>query len=420
MGYGGTRYFPLHIVLHAGLIKLGATPLFAGRLLTLLATVALLLGVLALQRQLDVAWGWAALFCCALLASESFELGTYRVAGDLLGAALNVGGIAAFARARRTGRGLFWPTLLFVLAFAAKQTAVFGLVACVLTLWLSAETRRLGWRLALYCALGCAGALVGTQWLSGGRFWESLRACGTGGQIHLRDFFGAAVSFLRFSDDSFFGFKLLAFGAWFLRPRRSRAELPELVLLSTAALTLLVLVSPGTAMNHVIDLDVAAIVFVSTQVARQRIPMALGAAVIGLATMVSLTNDLVAPQSDPLPQALADIRRGGPGPTLAENPWWPILNGERPYLLDAWSFRVVSQKRPEIMADLLEKMDQHFFRSIILEHVLDLHAYRADGRWYGTSHFGPGFVESLQRNYELVSRHRGFFLWLPKEPKKER
>ena len=40
-GYGGTRYFPLHFVLHAGLIKLGLDPFTSGFLLAALATAAL-------------------------------------------------------------------------------------------------------------------------------------------------------------------------------------------------------------------------------------------------------------------------------------------------------------------------------------------------------------------------------------------
>src|SRR5829696_6198507 len=44
-GYGGTRFFPLHVVLHAALMKLGAAPLSSGYVLSAAAAAALMIGV---------------------------------------------------------------------------------------------------------------------------------------------------------------------------------------------------------------------------------------------------------------------------------------------------------------------------------------------------------------------------------------
>src|SRR5512146_2166594 len=84
LGYGGTRYFPLAFVLHAGLMTLGGGPIFTGRLLASASTLALLAGVYGLLRRLGVdklLAGCSALF---VLCSESTQLALLTIRGDVL------------------------------------------------------------------------------------------------------------------------------------------------------------------------------------------------------------------------------------------------------------------------------------------------------------------------------------------------
>src|SRR5712672_2180790 len=53
-GFGGTRYFPLHVVLHASAIKLGLGPVVAGHLISLVSLIAILVAAYLLLRRMGV------------------------------------------------------------------------------------------------------------------------------------------------------------------------------------------------------------------------------------------------------------------------------------------------------------------------------------------------------------------------------
>jgi hypothetical protein len=92
-GYGGSRYMPLHFVLHASLIPVFGDPIPAGYAVTAAATLALLLGFHRLLRSLGVPSGRAIAFTCLALASFSSQMALMAIRADLLPAALNVWGL---------------------------------------------------------------------------------------------------------------------------------------------------------------------------------------------------------------------------------------------------------------------------------------------------------------------------------------
>ena len=99
------------------------------------------------------------------------------------------------------------------------------------------------------------------------------------------------------------------------------------------------------------------------------------------------------------------------GPLLSENPWYPILKRERPYMLDPFMFRLISRRNPSVAHDLSEKLQEHFFRAVILQSDPQTEAgkYELD-----EVHFGRGFTEKLLENYELVARQGMLLLYHPK------
>src|SRR5262245_50672372 len=88
LGIGGTRYFPLPIVLHGGLIRLGISPIMAGRAIAIASGLAVVWAAFRILEALDVPRPWArALAPLAMCSSPAvFALTTIR--GDLLPAAL--------------------------------------------------------------------------------------------------------------------------------------------------------------------------------------------------------------------------------------------------------------------------------------------------------------------------------------------
>src|SRR5271157_822493 len=74
LGYGGTRYFPLHFVLHAALMKIGLGPEVAGHALEGVAGLALLFGIYRVLRQLRIAPPTAACLSALVLAPKATQI----------------------------------------------------------------------------------------------------------------------------------------------------------------------------------------------------------------------------------------------------------------------------------------------------------------------------------------------------------
>src|SRR3954468_6166861 len=169
-GFGGTRYFPLHVVLHASAIKLGLGPVVAGHLISLGSLIAILAAAYLLLRRMAVQRSLAICACTLTLGLYAQQLALIEVRGDLLPAALNLWGLVVFVSDRRK---LGLAAALFTLAFLAKLTTVFGAVAVALSL-LFAGQRKAALRFAGWMAVGCTAGLVVVQLASGGRALQAI------------------------------------------------------------------------------------------------------------------------------------------------------------------------------------------------------------------------------------------------------
>jgi hypothetical protein len=124
------------------------------------------------------------------------------------------------------------------------------------------------------------------------------------------------------------------------------------------------------------------------------------------------------PQRATIEKVIAQTR-SGTGPLLVENPWWAILAGERPFMLDAFNLRILADRDPEVARALYTRLDARFFRAVILENPIDQPEFIWGERWYGDVHFGKEFPEHLTASYELVAtypgaRGSGYFIWRPR------
>ncbi|MFL5421222.1 MAG: hypothetical protein ACJ79Y_10690, partial [Myxococcales bacterium] len=255
-GYGGTRFFPLHFVLHGLLIRAGLGPLAAGHLVTGIALLALLAGAFLFFRRSDVSPGMAAAGALLLLANAPVDGALVTIRGDLLAAALNVCGLAVALRPRAA----LGAALLFALAILTKQTAVPGLAAAALALFFAGERRR-AVKLVVSTALCVSVGLVAVQVASDGRFLQSMLACSTAAAT-LAKLVRAPINMFNSSiaPDGFL--VLLGIAALFAVPAAARRNVPALFLLATAAVTVPLFGFPGIAENHFLELDLAVVIFV--------------------------------------------------------------------------------------------------------------------------------------------------------------
>lgn len=407
LGFGGTRYFPLHVVVQGALIKGGMSAIFAGYAIVFAALLLFFGGAFRLLRRLGASPAWAMAGAGLAFANYPVQLAATRIAGDLLPASLALWALSLLAAPegeRRSHRDVAFAGALFGLSFLGKQTMVFGLIASLLWFALQRGTRRALLLVGAFAVFAAAG-LVATQAASDGRFSSSLAACLSGGASwwSVRS---APRMLLLFFPAGDLALLALAAAAWCTLPA-ARRELLGLLLPVTAALTATLFTSPGVVENHLLDLDAIAALFLVLQLERGRLPPSFAPAATAAAALAALLS-LQRPDSFTWPQrevALATLREAGTeeGPLLSENPWVPLLAGEAPVVLDPFSLRLLALRDPSVEKTVMELLERRAFRAVILKRADNFAAPWGD--WYGDVHFWPGFLEKVSQGYELTATH---------------
>lgn len=379
-GTGGTRYMPLFFLLHAGLIKLGFAPVSAGVALTLLSVGALLVAMVVLLRRLGVSGSGRWFAALLLLGTVSFQLMLLTVRGDFLAAALNLAGVAVTLEAReRPQRRLLWfAAALFAAAFLTKLTTLFGLAAMVGWL-LSQKEHRLALRLGgASTLLMVTGALLANR-ASEGRMLNSFRAVADGGIT----FDSALQGPVRFATECvhdplsivLFVTALIA-GASLSRDARGRPVI--WIGAITCATTLVIFLSPGTAANHLIDLQAAAVLVIAVALTQSGVARRWA----GVGTFLLIVG-MVATWIPGVPSIHRFFEREGwpriagvkefysrfnaqARPMLSEDPVIPIIGGDRPIVGDWFNLRLMWRNDPQKRREMLERVRTEEFGSVVL------------------------------------------------------
>jgi hypothetical protein len=414
-GYGGTRYSPLYFVLYAGLLKLGVPLLFSGYLLSAAAISLLLVGTFRLVRKLGTEPWLAACLAGTVLAAYSVQLSLLTTRADGLASALNVWGMAVSCDRRPSRARITFAALLFTLAWSTKLTTLFGFAAAFMWLLLSGHSHR-AWELAATTACGCLAVTAAMFFMSQGRILKIFAACASGGANMIRTAVGPfhMLNVAGREDPGLLLFLLLALLAL---PAVSPRSLPWLFFAATTAATTVIFGSPGANFNHLLDVQVAAVVLFAAWVAnspRQKdfgiygLAIATLLAAVPLAHKLKVEDRMIPPHRfERAIELIGNVEK----PILAENPTVPVLAGQQPYVTDPFMLRVVSEHVPGFGEPLLEKLRSQAFGGV----VLFMRDPRTDeGRaWYEQEHFGRGFLSALNANYRLASVLNGQFVYLP-------
>lgn len=426
LGYGGTRFFPLVFSLEAALVRAGVPLLPAGYALSLASGVLLVAAVRLLLRRLGVAPVPALAFAALALAGFAGQHGLAAARGDLLPVALSAFGLAALAPGPSRPR-LVAAIALFALAFAAKPTALTAPVAAAVFLALRGERRA---AIAVVGGVGAAAAIViaATDVVSGGRFLALLRACATG-DAATSDALRAPVRLaeeLARADRS--GLVLvgaavfaLAFHPFFRAPRLARRSdvapiaLPALWLAAAAAGAVSVFASPGTGVNHLVELEAAAAIALGVAAAS---PGAAGRAA-RLAAPVAAASGLALALSswsaDRISSRLAEIHavvRSLPaGPVFSEDPLVPLAAGERPAVLDAWMLRVASSRDGTIARRAADELGRARYPALVL--FDDIDGPPVDG--LTRRNLGDALAREIRARYVTSAAIGRYHLYRPRE-----
>ncbi len=422
LGYGGSRYFPLHFVLQAVMMKLGGGPILSGYLIALGSFILLLAGVFVLLRTLGTPVWLAICGALMLLCSASIQYGIVAIRSDILPAALAVWGLAFCAGSSVNARRILLAAIFFTLAFSAKVTSLYALAAAFLFL-LASGNRRLAWRLALLSAAGIAAVASAILIASHGRAWQVLSASASGGAgfsniLHAPIRFGILTTTVDIGGFAILVLGLAALLAW---PGRFWRDLPPLFFVLALITVLVIFGSPGTDINHLVDLQAAAIVLFITWAHR-----AGGNAFrFGLAALATAALFAYFPAWNSYTRGEDQLNRrqefaiavhiieSDPRPVLSENPLVPILAGRSPFVLDPFMFRVLRSKVPHFEDRLWAMLDRKQFGTVIL---LVNPGTDFGKNWYDREHFGPGFAEQVLKNYQLVYQAREEYIFKPRQP----
>ena len=414
LGYGGIRYFPLFFTVHATAIRLGAGPLAAGYVLAIGAVGLLCAGIVLFLRRL----GSGSIVACAAaavaLASQPTQLALLTIRGDGLPAALTVLGLAVCI-----GPTVAWAApVLFVLAFAAKPTSIYGLAAAVLVLLLT-DRRREASRLTLAAGAGIACVLVAMWVASEHRVFDILAASASGGAgwttIAL-----APMSFARILRRTPEVLVLLglALAAGWTRPvtptLRNRLEVVAGIM--CLGVTLAIYASPATVENHLIDLVAMAVLVIGAMSARQpatrQAPVMLVLLVAGAMALSTATYRFMTEDGRDMRQtrlaaltAIADA----PRPVFFEQPMLAAERGESSYFLDPYIVMVRARSDAVVLQRFLDDIDRRVFGAIVLEQA-------SSDLWFTDlpPRSARAVREAITRHYTLQGVVEGRAIYRPK------
>jgi hypothetical protein len=439
-GYGGTRYFPLFFSIIGGFMRAGAAPLSAAAMGAMLSAVVLATGLWRVARAL----GTTRLFACVVVAAGVAPYLVQRtlceIRCDVLAAGLNLWGVALALPASRGQVPRRLPVMAtaacFTLAFATKVTSLSVPAAAVLALWLSGRST-VARQLGVAVIAGTVLVVAGTDIASGGHALAAWRVCWFAEssawqtvRLWLSGSFISAVvySHLLRALCLLDGCALvLAVGAWakpaaqeaVQRADAHRAESARLVVLLLAgvtASTAFALSSPGTVANQVVEwIEVSVVLLTWAACAPKPVASRAARAALGLFTVWAACQDGIqardlsrqsasADAHVPAGQMTIDIVKASPGPVFAESPLWPVLAGQRAYVIDPFALRVVTAARPDVLADVVAKLDARAFDKVILEQDP---ATRTGEAWYAYLHLGRPILARILADYEPDQRLPG-------------
>jgi hypothetical protein len=99
------------------------------------------------------------------------------------------------------------------------------------------------------------------------------------------------------------------------------------------------------------------------------------------------------------------------GPVLSESPELLALAGVRPYLLDPFTLRVLSLRRPELLRQLQQELDARRFSAVVLMYDPESVAGRG---WYTNVDFGWPIMSSILANYTFTEVKAGLRVYHPR------
>jgi hypothetical protein len=259
---------------------------------------------------------------------------------------------------------------------------------------------------------------------SRGRVVDIFKACAAGGTDWKFILSGPMrmESMAVYTDPVLVGFALLALLVlvFLLSSSKLLRSLPALFWITTLTITAVIFGSPGTAANHLLDMQVASVILLASWMAQAASPMRrqLGVGVLAVLTLVaaiSLSRHVQTwsrwyhpHQFHRVVEAIGPTNK----PILAENAIIPVIAGQQPYVIDPWMVQLLRTHIPGFQEPLLERLRNQDFSAVVLTSG-NIAENGAQG-WFDNNAFGPGFVSALKAHYRFAQVIDNDWIYLPK------
>lgn len=416
LGFGGTRYMPGFIVLNGAFQLLGFDFYAAGVASSLTGVLSLAAGVALFCRRVGLS---CAQVVCAVSCIFGWTLlsAMVQVRADILTAGLTALGLAVIIGKERLDlRDLVLASLLFALAWATKLTAIHGPAAVFLYLVLAGR-KSVAFRFTVAAALVLLAVGVLSWIWSDGRVLQILGPAASSG-TDVDSVVKAPFRFVNMLKSDGPGF-LLFFAACIVLAtdwRQTARSLPGIHFILVTLSTLVILCSPGTAENHMVELQASALCFLAFYGIRHLGNAAFFSYSVILLAVFQIFSASIYLYKDVYPvgskKKYAQIVSyfGRDTEVLSENPSVPLALGSHVVIQDPFMLRVMSDSNPEIEQAIRTMISSKKYEHIVLSHDL---TKLGPGHEYPDRHLGAAFVESMRSNYKYLEKVGGFHVYVP-------
>jgi len=415
LGYGGSRYFPLHFMLQ-GLLMRWTRPLPAGHLIAAASATLMAAAVFQLLRRSRVPVRLALASLGLLFVGDTVMHAVTEIKGDLLPLTLALWALVVIESMPGLILGPSLAGVLLGLAVVAKPTSI--MYAAAICIYLLSFRRRLATAVVASFVIVFAGSmLVAIDAESAHSFALNMSEFGNAGAGISRLAKNCLPNFIHqaygFADPALIVFLSAAVPA---APLLWRSGKPLLFWVFAAVLvgTIIIMGSPGTTRNHLIDLYVCSLLVVISTLGHVRLRLrtlglvsATAAAIAGSIALV--LHPLVGnarQTANSRREIISLLEREGAyeyaNRVLCFDPLIDIEAKQSPYLLDSMMFGVYLKRHPDFATRFVEKLRAGTFSFIVLTIP-----YGATGQVNPravASQVGLDGARALAERYDLILR----------------
>jgi hypothetical protein len=425
--FGGTRFMPLPIALHAGLARMTGEYVVSGKLLSYAAAVGLVGTVVIVLCRLGCPFPFALALGVLVLTTSTGLSGSMNMRADLLPLVLQILAVWIVAESRRPVATVGAASLAG-LALVSKLSAVWAPIAVLV--WLAIhDRRRAAWFAGPYGAIVVV-LLLAFGGASDGRLFQNVFGLSTSGISNVRSFASSPYRLMHlFVSDATTAWAVVpaaGLALWIAATRRD-ASIWDVGLLTCVGTLLIVLVDVGTGWNQLVDLVVLVAIVAGETVAAKMPPTnergrgAL-APLVALMLIWSLASGLIVMIA---PDVISTVRGQAGGrvdplvgmatastSVLSEDPYVPVSLGQTPVVLDPFMLPRLAGADPSAVPDLVRRIRARSFDLVVLVEPLE----PVDRAWWAEEDFGLAVARAIDDAYAYVGRVQGYFVYEPREP----